>query len=558
MGTDAKLTSSEVESLAPDASSLKSARGLVKQGKWPQLEYSEHALWGQCQGSGKNPYVAMVDMSQPDIAFKCSCPSRKFPCKHGLALLLNFVEHKDWFSAGTEPQNVTEWRDKRALNAEKKEQRNQEKLEKAKDALAKAQAAAQEQAAALAAGQPPKAKSKTLLKREAAIEEGIAELKLWLKDCMRNGLLNVMDQRFEDIEHLKRRLVDAKAQALANMLGAALQYDCSTHEGRRQYLKHLSRLYLIASAFENRAQLAPAWQSEIARLVGIPTPKEEVLAAALVAQGGKEAAPETVLVLADIPYPLSNGINHKYFCYRVARAEFGAYMLFVPSNAQAAAAMAERPLPVGAVLQAKVYPYPGVPEVPRILLEERTLVAQAAQPDSCSSDFLVEEEAEQEAARAEEMSFASSPPRTLSASDEAEIATALDSAGTESRDEPKPNPLWRELKGVAGLQPAVEAMSQYLAQNPFADFYPVIIEQANFAQQGKPRTGTWYLCDREGRARLLSGRKDTLHDQVVTCLMLTGGAPFTAIVLLNDVDTILCGIVFEGQYQPLVYSEPKS
>lgn len=553
MGTDAKLTSSEVESLAPDASSLKSAKGLVKQAKWPKLEYSEHALWGECQGSGKNPYVAMVDMSQPDIAFKCSCPSRKFPCKHGLALLLNFVEHKDWFVAGTEPPHVAEWRDKRAANAEKKEQRAQEKLDKAKEALVKAQ----EQAAAVAAGKAPKAKSKTLLKREAAIEEGIAELKLWLKDCMRNGLLNVMDRRFKDIEHLKRRLVDAKAPALANILGAALQYDCSTNEGRRQYLKHLSRLYLIASAFENREQLAPAWQSEIARLVGIPTPKEEVLAAAIVAQGGKDVAPETVLVLADIPYAVSNGINHKYFCYRVARAEFGAYMLFVPSNAQAAAAMAERPLPVGTVLQAKVYPYPGVPQVPRILLEERTLLAQSEQVETCSSDFLVEEEAEQKAAREESMSFASSPPRTLSAADEAGIEQALQGVVTTAA-EPQSQACWRALKGVAGLAPAVEGMSQYLAQNPFADFYPVIIELANFAQQGRPRTGTWYLCDREGRARLLSGRKEVLHDQVVTCLMHTGGAPFTAIVLLNDVDTILCGIVFEGRYLSLTYSEPKS
>ena len=331
-------------------------------------------------------------------------------------------------------------------------------------------------------------------------------------------------------------MVDAKAPALANILGAALQYDCSTNEGRRQYLKHLSRLYLIASAFENREQLAPAWQSEIARLVGIPTPKEEVLATAMVAQGGKDVAPETVLVLADIPYVVSNGTNHKYFCYRVARAEFGAYMLFVPSNAQAAATMAERPLPVGTVLQAKVYPYPGVPQVPRILLEERMLVAKA-EPVEVSSDFLVEEEADQEAAREESMSFASSPPRTLSAADEAGIEQALQGVGAKAA-EPQSQAWWRELKGVAGLAPAVEGMSQYLAQNPFADFYPVIIEQANFAQQGRPRTGTWYLCDREGRARLLSGRKEALHDQVVTCLMHTGGAPFTAIVLLNDVDTI--------------------
>ncbi len=45
---------------------------------------------GLCQGSGRQPYQARVDLAEP--AFKCSCPSRKFPCKHGLALLLLFAK----------------------------------------------------------------------------------------------------------------------------------------------------------------------------------------------------------------------------------------------------------------------------------------------------------------------------------------------------------------------------------------------------------------------------------------------------------------------------------
>ena len=46
-------------------------------------------LWGLCAGSGKNPYQTIVDLSGP--AYKCSCPSRKFPCKHALGLLLNWA-----------------------------------------------------------------------------------------------------------------------------------------------------------------------------------------------------------------------------------------------------------------------------------------------------------------------------------------------------------------------------------------------------------------------------------------------------------------------------------
>ena len=535
MGSEVKLTSSEVESLAPDASSLKAARGLIKQAKWPLLEYSDHALWGHCQGSGKNPYVAMVDLTQPDIAFKCSCPSRKFPCKHGLALLFNFVEHQDWFKAAPEPQNVTEWLDKRAANAQKKEQRSQEKIDKAKAALEKAQQAAQQ-----AAEGQVQTKSATLLKREAAIAEGIAELKMWLKDCLRIGLMQVMPQRESDINRLSKRLVDAKAPALANMLQEAKAIDCSTNEGRRQYLKQLSRVYLVASSFERRESLTPEWQSEIARLVGIPTPKEEVMAAAMVANGGQDVTPETVLVCADWPYKVANGTNHKQYCYRLAQQDFVTYFTFVPNNAQAAQQV-ESPLPVGAVFSAKVYPFPGLPQVPRVLLEERVL--QGKNPQSAVEAAL---NADTGAGAVTVSEAASVSAAALSA--DADSPAAEDAVGS----------LWSQLHGVPDMPAALQAMAQYFTQNPFADLYPVVMEHANFAQQGSTYDGTWFLCDPEGHARQLScdGKdKEKLHEQVVSCLALTGGHEFTAIVLLNDVQTVLCGIVYEGRFLPLNISK---
>ena len=75
-----------VEGLAPDAASVAAARKLARPAPWSATGHDERAVWGLCKGSGARPYQAQVDLSGP--AYKCSCPSRKFPCKHALALLL--------------------------------------------------------------------------------------------------------------------------------------------------------------------------------------------------------------------------------------------------------------------------------------------------------------------------------------------------------------------------------------------------------------------------------------------------------------------------------------
>src|SRR5918999_3931985 len=78
-----------VESLAPDAASVRAGQKLASPGPWSGTGHDERLVWGLCQGSGKQPYQAQVDLQGP--AFKCSCPSRKFPCKPCLGLLLLWV-----------------------------------------------------------------------------------------------------------------------------------------------------------------------------------------------------------------------------------------------------------------------------------------------------------------------------------------------------------------------------------------------------------------------------------------------------------------------------------
>ena len=75
-----------VEQLAADQASLKAAAGLAKPASWSGVGASPDGalVWGECAGSGANPYRVMGDLR--DMGNKCTCPSRKFPCKHVLAL----------------------------------------------------------------------------------------------------------------------------------------------------------------------------------------------------------------------------------------------------------------------------------------------------------------------------------------------------------------------------------------------------------------------------------------------------------------------------------------
>ena len=90
----ARWSADSVLALASDDASRRAAATLARPAPWDGAGAAGDLVWGQCAGSGKNPYQVIVDLTGP--AFKCSCPSRKFPCKHALAVLL-------LWSAGTVP-----------------------------------------------------------------------------------------------------------------------------------------------------------------------------------------------------------------------------------------------------------------------------------------------------------------------------------------------------------------------------------------------------------------------------------------------------------------------
>ena len=110
------LTLEQIAELAPDPSAAAAGKSLSAAKHWPELGRSETALWGKCQGS--TVYQVKVDLAE--FAYNCTCPSRKFPCKHVLGVLMLAAQSPEHVKPGDPPPEwVAEWLEKRRAREEK-------------------------------------------------------------------------------------------------------------------------------------------------------------------------------------------------------------------------------------------------------------------------------------------------------------------------------------------------------------------------------------------------------------------------------------------------------
>ncbi|MCQ6561542.1 SWIM zinc finger family protein [Paenibacillus mendelii] len=131
------ITNELITMLAPNAAAIANAKKISQKGGFVKLYKSEDNtfMMGECSGSGKSNYNTTVDSINPEQpVFGCSCPSRQFPCKHGLALLVEAMAGKSFESCEI-PADIIERRSKRETRREKQESSEPPKVNKS--ALAK-------------------------------------------------------------------------------------------------------------------------------------------------------------------------------------------------------------------------------------------------------------------------------------------------------------------------------------------------------------------------------------------------------------------------------------
>lgn len=117
-----QITEQQIISLAPNATAASNGKKISQKGGFVKLCRSEDETFymGECQGSGKSNYITSVDNIHPEQPiFRCSCPSRQFPCKHSLALLYEIASGKE-FELIEIPSDIMEKRAKKEAREEKK------------------------------------------------------------------------------------------------------------------------------------------------------------------------------------------------------------------------------------------------------------------------------------------------------------------------------------------------------------------------------------------------------------------------------------------------------
>lgn len=240
-----------VEKAAPDAACLAAAQRLARPGPWSETGSTETLVWGKCQGSGKVPYQVSIDLTGP--AYRCSCPSRKLPCKHALALLLLWVRGSGSVADVERPADF------------------------AGQGLAPPADPAQ-RPARRAAPADPEARARRQAERRALMSEGIADFAIWLTDLARAGTVQARRQPWDWWDTAAARLVDAQLPGLADRV-RTMGSEVSGREDWADYLlEELGRWWSAAQAWQRWDDLDERTRADLRTYFGWAQATDDVRA----------------------------------------------------------------------------------------------------------------------------------------------------------------------------------------------------------------------------------------------------------------------------------------
>ncbi|MEU9344820.1 SWIM zinc finger family protein [Streptomyces sp. NPDC048278] len=319
-----RWSADQVLALAPDAASRKAGSRLGAAGPWSGAGSGEEGtVWGLCKGSGSKPYQTIVDVADPaGPAYKCSCPSRKFPCKHALGLLLLWAGGDDAVPAAQEPPDWAEqWIAGRRKRADDKRPTGGGSSPAAAD---------------------PEAARRRAEQRAERVTAGATELEQRLSDLLRGGLAAAEQAGYGLWEETAARMVDAQAPGLAARVRELGAIPGSGPGWPVRLLEECALLHLLDQGWLRRDRLPAGLAATVRSRVGLP------------AQADGPPVRDRWLVLAQYDTADPKLTTRRIWLHGAASGRTALLLSY-----GAAGRAPELALPVGLALDAELSAYPG-------------------------------------------------------------------------------------------------------------------------------------------------------------------------------------------------------
>lgn len=355
-----RWSADRVHALAPDTASQRAGAKLASPAPWSGCgaQRATGLLWGDCKGSGAKPYQVTVELSADQGApgYACSCPSRKFPCKHALGLMLL------WSAGGVPeaeepPQRVQDWLDARRGRAERSEARKAAAAQRADGQGDDADSAVARKAA--------EAAERRAAQRIQRIDAGLDDLELWLCDQVRSGLTGLRAAGYRPIDDLARRLIDAQAGAVATRVRDLTHCLNSPEDWPERTLAEFSLLHLLIQGWRNRDALPAPLAATVRRRIGL------TMTAAEIADVGERASGRW-LVLGGRDLAADKLVERRVWLQRETDGRIAMLLAFAPPGQALGIA-----LPAGAVVEAELAFAPDAVPLRAVLVEHNVLNQEA-------------------------------------------------------------------------------------------------------------------------------------------------------------------------------------
>jgi hypothetical protein len=294
-------TPEQVLLLAPDRHVAAAAAGVADAGNWSAAGCDDQAVWGLYIGSTAEPYEVSVELTVP--AFRCTCPSRKLPCKHCLGLLLLHAQH------GVQPARrlpfVDTWLQRRAssraaleagraLPADEPEPELEPEpapvvppdavVDSRPEVAADGELQVAVGRSALGAtapaqprdGDPQRDKRRT--ERAERMRAGLVEFDRWLADRVRVGLSAAELAQPDTWDRVAARLVDAQCGGLANRVKRVATRVGQHQQWHHDVLEELAVLHLLVNGALRTSVLPADLADGVHAATGLTTLQADVLA----------------------------------------------------------------------------------------------------------------------------------------------------------------------------------------------------------------------------------------------------------------------------------------